>query len=418
MMKIARSLSCLAAGALLASCVAHGAGESGSIPEKINATPYDEWFYQDLLSDRVFVFNNQNLPKYRNVPHAVIFRADGRNLECIGKWVKPGKLHWVAREPYRWSIARTGPGAVMRYEDPDGSYGYGHFFYDPGTGITANEILRDHTDWRRSWFLADVGWVQDSLPRSLADACPGLDLPAGMRINEKQTAQRLDELRRQDPDAPIRNFPGSQHRCPGCTGLGASGGKPTTTKAEVEAYLAAQEGNILRASNGVPYTWVRSGDREEFWRIGHGNLADKYIDVVRSADGARWTMGKYVYVFGYPFGYVPTGHRHPAFQITDELIRQPYPRALEFMGEAYSDRRFVFHREGSSPSHGRFSVVDEAGNLVPGPHFDGEWRWTRGRMEMTVRDDPAGPRSVGWRELASDLDIELKVWSRFTLSTR
>ena len=304
----------------------------------------------------------------------------------------------------------------MRYEHPGKTHGYGHYFYDPGTGVTASEILRRHADWRRSWTQPDTGWVQDSLPRSLADACPDLAAarPEGMRINEKQTARRLDELRRQDPDAPIRNFPGSRHRCPGCTGLGASGGKPTTTKAEVETYLAAQEGNIVRASNGVPYTWVRSGDREEFWRIGHGSRADKYFEVVRSEDGTMWTMGKYVYVFGYPFGYVPTGHRHPAFQITDELIGRPYPRALEFMDEAYAGRRFVFHREGTSPSRGRFSVVDEAGNLVEGPHFDGFWRWTRGRLEITVRDDPAGPRSIGWRELASDLGIQPKVWSRFT----
>ena len=413
-MRIARSLSWLAAGVLLASCVAHGAGESGNIPEQNNFTPYDEWFYEDLLSDRVWIFRKPARRSYRNVPHFMIFRADGQRLRCTGRWRTRNNLDWIGDELARWSVVRTASGAVVRFAYEGRKPGYAHFFYDPATGITAVELFRSDAHWRRAWSRGAYGWVQDSLPRSLADACPGLDLPAGMRINEKQTAQRLDELRRQDPDAPIRNFPGSRHRCPGCTGLGASGGKPTTTKAEVEAYLAAQEGNILRASKGGPYTYVRSGDGEEFWRIGHGNLADKYFDVVRSEDGTRWTMGKYVYVFGYPFGYVPTGHRHPAFQITDELIRQPYPRALEFMDEAYADRRFVFHREGRSPSRGRFSVVDEAGNLVEGPHFDGVWRWTRGRLEMTVRDDPAGPRSIGWRELASDLGIQLKVWSRFT----
>ncbi len=410
-MNMARSLCGLAAGALLASCVAHGAGVPGGIPEQINATPYNVWFYEDLFSDRVWVFHNPNNRKYRNVPHAVIFRADGQRLECTGWWLKPGKLHWVAKESSRWSVARTGPGAVVQYEIGGKRKVYGHYFYNPETGDVSAEVLRAHADWKRTWFLHDAGWVQDSLPRSLADGCPGLDLPAGMRINEKQTSHRLDELRRQDPDAPIRHFPGSQHTCPGCTGLGASGGKPTTTKAEVEAFLAAHEGNILTASTGTPYTYVRSGGREEFWRIGHGNLADKYFDVVRSEDGTTWKMGKYVYAFGYPFGYLPTGHRHPAFQISDELIGRPYPRALEFMGESYADKRFVFHTEG------KFSVVDINGDLVEGPHFDGVWRWTKGRLEMTVRDDPAGPRSIGWRELASDLDIQLKVWSRFTPNT-
>ena len=78
------------------------------------------------------------------------------------------------------------------------------------------------------------------------------------------------------------------------------------------------------------------------------------------------------------------------------------------MGKAYADRRFVFHPEG------KFSVVDEAGNLVDGPHFDGVWRWTKGRLEMTVRDDPAGPRSIRWRELADELGMKPAVWTRST----
>ncbi len=109
------------------------------------------------------------------------------------------------------------------------------------------------------------------------------------------------------------------------------------------------------------------------------------------------------YPIGYPFPYLPTGHRHPAFQITDAFLA--HPRSLAFMGEAYADKRFVFHPEG------RFSVVDEAGNLVEGPHFDGVWRWTKGHLEMTVRDDRS--YSINWRELAVDVDPP-KMWSRFS----
>ena len=79
-------------------------------------------------------------------------------------------------------------------------------------------------------------------------------------------------------------------------------------------------------------------------------------------------------------------------QITDAFLA--HPRSLAFMGEAYAEKRFVFHPEG------RFSVVDEAGNLVEGPHFDGVWRWTKGHLEMTVRDDRS--YSINWRELAVD----------------
>ena len=120
------------------------------------------------------------------------------------------------------------------------------------------------------------------------------------------------------------------------------------------------------------------------------------------------TIGKITYPMGYPFPFLPTGHRHPAFQLTDEFLAHPYPRALPFMGEAYADKRFVFHPEG------KFSVVDEAGNLVEGPHFDGEWRWTRGTLEMAVREDPAGPRRVHWRTLAHRLGMKPAVWTPST----
>ena len=232
-----------------------------------------------------------------------------------------------------------------------------------------------------------------------------------MRVNEKQTSRKIKELRRQDPDAPIREFPGSHLTAPGRTGLASSGGRPTTTKGEVDSFLKAQEGNIVKwVSPGYTwskpgYTYVRSGDREEFWRKGGWSLPDKYYDVTRSADGKWLTIGETTYPIGYPFPYLPTGHRHPAFQITDEFLARGQPRSLPHMGEGYADKRFVFHPKG------RFSVVDEAGNLVEGPHFDGVWRWTKGNLEMTVRDDAAGPRSISWRELRLDLDFQPTAWT-------
>ncbi len=410
------ALATAGAGLLLASCVAHGAGET--VPPQGNFTSHDKAFFEDLLRDSVWIFGRPNVriygKRYSNVPHVRLFRGDGRSFECVGRWVKGGKLHWVERNPSHWFIEWGGSGAALGIDRRQRKPGFQRMFYDQETGATSSEIYSYDKTENRIWFRIRNGWVQDSLPRSLADGCPGLAAarPAGMRINEKQTAHLLDELRRQDPDAPVRNFPRSQHKAPGRTGLGASGGKPTTTKAEVEAYLEAQNGNIMvGGSKGAGYTYVRSGGREEFWRVQTANTTRMYFDVVRSEDGRMIWFGKYDYVFGYPFGYLPTGHRHPAFQLTDEFLARPYPRSLEFMGEAYADKRFVFHPEG------KFSVVDEAGNLVPGPHFDGTWRWTRGELEMTVRDDPAGPRSIEWWELASDLDLQPKIWSRLTPNT-
>ena len=414
-MKIARSLSCLAAGFLLASCVTHSADGSGDIPQQGNYRPYDASFYENLLSDRVWIFRKPARRTYRNVPHFMIFRSDGQRLRCTGRWRTREKLDWTGDELARWSVQGKGPSAIVRYDYEKKKPTYGHFFYDPATGTLAVDLFRSNADWRRAWTRGATGWVQDSMPRSLADACSGLDLPAGMRINEKQTSYRFDELRRQDPDAPIRNFPGSHLTAPGNTGLGASGGKPTTTKAEIEAFLEAQQGNVLVNAKRIGLTNVRAGDREELWRIGNAYMADGFWDLVRTTDEAgEWIEvreGAKVrrrYPIGYPFPYLPTGHRHPAFQLTDEFLARPYPRELRFMGEAYADKRFVFHTEG------KFSVVDLNGDLVEGPHFDGVWRWTRGTLEMTVRDDPAGPRVVHWRTLAHQLEMKPVVWTQHT----
>ncbi len=52
--------------------------------------------------------------------------------------------------------------------------------------------------------------------------------------------------------------------------------------------------------------------------------------------------------------------------------------------------------------------LDEAGNLVEGLHFDGVWRWTKGHLEMAVRDDRS--YRINWRDLAPPP----KMWSRFS----
>ena len=403
-----RLVALVLAGALMASCVAHG--KSGKVSRKVhfNDTPYSAAFYEKLLTNRVHITAGSG--SFRNVVIGVVFGADGTIYECWARRHTYGELFWSGRSSARWAVYKAGSGGNLIWDVKPQKRSYTTKIYYPKTGELTTELWRgDH------YAVVNKGHIQDTWPRALADACPSLNIPAHIQINEKQTSLRMDELRRQDPDAPIRNFPGSHLTSPGRTGLGASGGRPTTTKAEVEAFLEAQHGNVLINVKGIGLTYVRAGDREELWRIASGSMADGYWDVVRTTDEAgEWLEvreGAKVrrrYPIGYPFPYLPTGHRHPAFQITDAFLADPRPRELAFMGEAYADKRFVFHSEG------RFSVVDEAGNLVDGPHFDGVWRWTRGRLEMTVRDDPAGTRSVGWRELAGDVDTPPKMWSRYS----
>ena len=141
----------------------------------------------------------------------------------------------------------------------------------------------------------------------------------------------------------------------------------------------------------------------EVWKLGADGGIEK-TGVLR--EEGDWVLvevpGQPVlrYPIGYPVPILPTGHRHPAFQLTGELVAFPKPTALAFMGEAYADKRFVFYGTG------RLAVVDLAGELI----VEGSWRWTRGRLEVAVDGDAAGARSVGWRELAGQLGKTPAVW--------
>ncbi len=410
-----RALALLLAGAVLSSCMAHGTVRDIAIDTHPNFIPYDKAFYDSLLSGRAWIFEGVHHPNYRNIVRGFIFSKDGSRIGCLAYKKRNGDPLWLAQRDVKWEVLQQAKliGAVVRNSYNDGRRPrHLPLFYDPSTGFLAGEVVRHRKGGKDYWIRSERGHVQDTWPRALADACPGLDLPVGMAINEKQTSLQMEELRRQDPDAPIRNFPGSHLRAPGTTGLGASRGAPTTTAEEVEAYLAAQEGNILKSPAGNGFVYARTEGIGEFWAAGEDGAEEEFVLPVRSQGGDKITARiggrEVVYMVGYPFPFRPTGHRHAAFQLTDEFLARPYPRELAFMGEAYADKRFVFHPKG------KFSVVDEAGNLVEGPHFAGVWRWTRGTLEMTVRNDPAGSRRVHWRTLAHQLGMRPAVWTQHT----
>ena len=270
-------------------------------------------------------------------------------------------------------------GALMaRLRDRAPRKGYSAKFYEPETERFDSEVLRDGV-----WTYSARGHIQDSWPRALADACPDLKLPAGIRINEKQTSLKMDELLRQDPDAPIRHFPGSQHTGPGRTGLGASGGKPTTTKEEVEAWMTAQEGNILVSSRGNGYVFTEGwGEGTEVWLIGQDGSAGAFGSVIRETDaaGQEWAVselpgvGEVRYPMGYPVPLMSTGHRHPAWQITDWLIESG--RVLEVPGLGESWKGVRFHPEN------RVEVFPADG----GAPVTGGWRWTKAQLQVWLSD--------------------------------
>lgn len=393
-----RALALLLAGAALASCTAHGQGSKLDPRVYVNYSPYGEAFYRELMTGRIHVF--AGLGRFGNAAQGMVYASDGRVIECSGRLRLDNKLHWIGLSSTRWSLVKGQAGVATQWDYGGGHKLFASKFYDPATGAFDIEA------WQKGrWIVGNLGQIQDSWPRALADACPDLDIPAHIRINEKQTSLKMDELRRQDPEAPIRHFPGSHLTAPGRTGLGASRGQPTTTRAEVWDYLRAQNGYVVTSPSETGYVLAlgRDGVGHEVWKLGADGEIEK-TGVLR--EEGDWILVEVPdqpvlrYPVGYPVPVLPTGHRHPAFQLTGELIAVPEPTALSFMGEAYADKRFVFYGTG------RLAVVDLAGDLI----VEGSWRWTGGRLEVAVDGDTAGARSVGWREFAEQLGKKPAVW--------
>ena len=365
-------------------------------------------FFKRLLFGRVFVHEYFAVP---GVMSAEFVRPDGFLFRCFF-WSKEGRhaLEWK-----KLDIETHSTGAA-RTESHQGRVSRGLIFYDPKTGLLRDEGLVVHADpHKRQWRVNRWGWVQDSWPRVLVDACPDIPVLGGIAINEKQTSLNLDELRRQDPDALIRNFPGSQHTGPGRTGLAASGGKPTTTREEIETWMRAQEGNVLLSSLGNGYVFSEGwSENTQIWKIGHDGHIVSFGRITRKTDssGQEWSIsevpgvGTLYYAIGYPVPLLSTGHRYPAWQLTDELIARAEPVPLSWMGERYAGHRFLFHDK-------TLTVVAPGGE-----YLTGRWRWTKGRLQVTVDGEEQHAQSIDWRDLARDLGVTPRIWTPATPNTR
>ena len=129
------------------------------------------------------------------------------------------------------------------------------------------------------WFVLSLGWVQESWPRALKQACPDLELPAGLPVNRKQTSALMEEAIAQDPDAAVRGHPDS-------TGLALAAGAPTVTADELALFLAANDGNVLESPAGTRLVLALGPERDELWRLDAGDdVADTAV-LLPTADGA------------------------------------------------------------------------------------------------------------------------------------
>ncbi len=385
-MRAFRTMLGLAAAALMAA----GAGEASAQSGPSNYSSHDAAFFSELLTNRVWVLERPNSAQAadRGVIWGIHHGADGTARACIhldGAWQARTDRWRVVSSPrfralYNYHEAGTGP-------DPGHVKGHVPIFYDPGTGQLHSESVGEN-----AWFVLSLGWVQESWPQALKEACPDLDLPAGLTVNAKQTSALTEEAVAQDPDAAFRAHPGSELRAPGSTGLALAGGNPVVTAADLMRFLTANDGHVLESPAGIRMVLVLGAERDELWRLDeHGDVVDMAA-LLPSAEGAgivvQWERlpRRLEYRLGDPFPLQPTGERYGAMSFTDRLVAAGRPVALPF--ENGGDLWLRFHEGGA--------VTAED---IHGGELGGRWRWSRGHLHVSP-DGMAETLAWPWRDLA------------------
>ena len=384
-MKMRRTVLRLTAAALLAAGAAEAAAQSGPV----NYSSHDAAFFSELLTNRVWLLERPNSARAadRGLLWGIHHGADGTARACIhldGMWQSRTDRWRVVPSPrfralYNYHDAGTEP-------DPGQVRGHVPVLYDPGTGRLHSESVG-----QGAWFVLSLGWVQESWPQALKDACPDLDLPAGLPVNAKQTSMLMEEVVAQDPAAAVRAHPGSHLQAPGSTGLAMSAGAPTVTAAELMRFLAANDGDVLESPAGERLVLALGAERDELWRLDeYGNVADTAVLLPSPGGGGiavRWERlpRRQDYRIGDPFPLSPTGERYGAFLLTDRLIAGDRAYSLPLDG-----REAIAVRFGAD---GGATAQSESGTAIPG-----RWRWSRGHLHVYL-DGRGETVAWPWRDL-------------------
>ncbi len=400
-MTVRRSMLGLAAATLVASASAEAGAQSGPV----NYSSHDAAFFSELLSGRVWLYERPNSAQAadRGLVWGIHHGADGTARACIhldGAWqARIGRWRVVPsprfRALYNYHDAGTEP-------DPGQEKGHVPVFYDPVTGR-----LHSESAGPAGWFVLSLGWVQESWPQALKEACPGLGLPAGVPVNGLQTSTVMEEAVAQDLDAALRAepgrspapgsspVPGSHLLAPGATGLGMAAGAPTVTAAELMRFLAANDGRVLVSPAGVRMVLALGPERDELWRLdADGNMTDTAVllPVVDGLQGSspggisvQWERlpRRQDYRVGDPFPLLPTGERHGAFLLTDRLAASGREVVLPFGERGGAAVRFHVGGRVTAGS------ADGAG---------GRWWWSRGHLHVAL--DGGATVAWSWRDLA------------------
>ena len=388
----------LALAAMMATGLMADSVAAQAAPASPNYSSHAAAFFTGLLEGRVWILERPNSRRAgdRNTVWAHYHGPDGTLRACahLGGAYAPGTARWrvAPSREFRalYNFAETGV-----EPDPGQRRGHTPIFYDPATGVLHNEALGSASG---VWAVASRGWVQESWPRAMKDACPDVALPADLPINEKQTSAVFDKMMAQDPDAPVRGFPGSELRGPGATGIAASGRHATLPAAALKRFLADNDGRVLIDNAGARHVLVLGRDRDELWLLdGNGGIADT-ASLVPASGGTEIALHyerlplRRRFRVGDALPLLPTGERYAAMRLTDWLAALSGLVTLPFM-EA-KDSAFRFRADGT------LTAVLGDGNGSRGTA--GAWRWSRGELIVTL-DGAAAANSYPWRALAAHL---------------
>ena len=396
-----------AAAALAAMFAAADAAWGQGAASGPNYSSHAASFFEELLEGRVWVLERPNSSRAddRGTVWAHYHAPDGTLLACAhfgGEYGGAGARWRVVpsrafRSLYSYYESGTEP-------DPGRRLGHTPLFHDPDTGALHNEA----TGPDGSWAIASRGWVQESWPQAMNEACPDLALPASLPVNRRQTAFAFEAMMAQDPDAAVRNAPGSHLRGPGATGIAASRGRPVLSAAALGRFLAENDGFVLTDTAGARHVLVLGSDGDELWLLdAEGAVADTGLLVpgsssVSAAGGAEIAVHyarlpiRPRYRIGDALPFLPTGERFAAMRITDRLAAEGTPVVLPIPGRAETRVRFR--------ADGTLTAEVDGRKTVPGT-----WRWSRGALVVALEGGAGQARvsgtsvsgtSVPWRVLA------------------
>ena len=389
------SARCRTLGLVAAALVATGASEASGQSGPPNYSSHDAAFFSDLLADRVWLYERPASAQAgdRGLVWGIHHAADGTARACIhldGTWqTRTGRWRVVPSARFRalYNYYRAGTA-------PDSGHVKGHVpvFYDPETGRLHSESV-GAAGSSSDWFVLSLGWVQESWPLALKEACPDMDLPAGLPVNGKQTSVLMEEAIAQDPEAARRGHPGSALRAPGSTGLALAAGAPTVTADALGRFLIDNHGKVLESPAGAGLVLALGPERDELWRLdAAGDVADTAV-LLATADGVgiavQWERlpRRQNYRLGDPFPLRPTGERYGAFLLMDRLIGADRPLALPFGDRGEMAVRFA--------PDGTVIAASEDGDGI-----GGRWWWSRGDLHVAL-DGVAQTNAYPWRALAA-----------------